>query len=372
MPEAAGVFLFAMRMIVTGGGTGGHLFPGIAVAEAMLERFPQGEIMFIGTNRHIDSRALADKAFQVVSLESRGLKGKSVPEQIGALLQVPFSVVRAAAIIRRFRPALVFGVGGYVTGPVLLAAKILGIRTCIHEQNSVPGLANRLLGRIVDRVFVSIPGSESYFAARKTVLSGNPVRREILAAGRDRAVEKERGRTLLVLGGSQGAHRLNVLVVEALASLAGTSAGEVRVIHQTGGQDAEWVRKEYERLGVDAVVAPFFADMAQRYRAADLIVSRAGATTLAEITVLHKPVILVPFPHAADNHQEKNGRFLVAGGAARMFLERELSGERLAREIGSLLDDPAMLHRLAENLKKLAKPQATETIVRECTALAAA
>jgi UDP-N-acetylglucosamine--N-acetylmuramyl-(pentapeptide) pyrophosphoryl-undecaprenol N-acetylglucosamine transferase len=359
-----------MRLIITGGGTGGHLFPGIALAQAMMRTYPDCEVLFIGTERKIDQTALADLGFATMTIKSQGIKGKSLQGKMRALLQQPAAFLEAAGIIRRFKPDLVFGVGGYVTGPVILAARLLGIATCIHEQNSIPGLANRMLGHIVDRIFVSLPGSEKYFPAAKTVFSGNPVRRAILReADRVRRQEKRQPLTLLVLGGSQGARRLNGLVLEAVAKYLVKHPPVPDIIHQTGEHDAKQVREKYAELGVKARVEPFFRDMAEIYSLADLVVSRAGATTLAELTVFRLPAILVPYPYAADNHQKINGQYLVEAGAGLMFEQSELDGEKLGREIGHLLEKREILVRMAENSGFVAKPQATETIVDSCLEL---
>ncbi len=357
-----------MRIVITGGGTGGHLFPGIAVAEALRERFPGGEVLFVGAGRRMDARALERYRFSVATINCQGLKGKGVLARLRAMIELPIGLAQALALLRRFRPALVFGVGGYVTGPVLLAARLLGIPTCIHEQNSVAGLANRLLGRLVDRVCISIPGSEAYFPAHKTVLTGNPVRRELLVQ-RAESAPPQAGPTLLVLGGSQGAHRLNTLVVGALSRCRQQLPASVVVIHQTGRADEESVRSAYARANIQARVEAFFDDMAAVYGAADLVVSRAGATTLAELAVRKKPALLVPYPFAADGHQEKNGRFLVAAGAARMYPEGELTEEKLATEIVTLLADGELRQRMGENMGLVARPLATENIVHECIAL---
>jgi len=213
-------------------------------------------------------------------------------QRLSALLQLPLSTFSAMGLMRRFRPQLVLGVGGYVTGPVLLAAKMMGIATCIHEQNSVPGMANRKLGRLVDRIFLSIPGSERYFAEGKWVMTGNPLRRELLAAA-EKKREKKEGLTLVVLGGSLGAHRVNTLMVGAMELLKNTAA-QLRVIHQTGRDDEQLVAGRYEELGVKAEVAAFFNNMAELYCQADLVVSRAGGTTLAEITAFGLPMLLIP------------------------------------------------------------------------------
>lgn len=360
-----------LRMIVTGGGTGGHLFPGIAVAEAVLERFPGSEVLFVGTERLIDRKALAGRRFGVTSIRARALKGRGLVDKLRGLLQVPLSVIEAMRVIKGFRPLLVLGVGGYVTGPVVLAARLLGLATAIHEQNSVPGLANRLLGRLVDRVLISIPGSEGYFPAGRCVLSGNPVRRDLLARAEAEA-GKELGASLLVLGGSQGAHRVNTLVVEALGRLAGELPEGFRVIHQTGTGDEEWVRERYRELGLSAEVAAFFDDMARIYSEAGLVVSRAGATSLAEMTVFGRPAILIPYPYAADDHQAGNGRYLVDGGAAVVYRENELDGATLAVAIGGLMRDRKQRQRMGRRARQLARPRATVAIVDELLGLVTA
>jgi UDP-N-acetylglucosamine--N-acetylmuramyl-(pentapeptide) pyrophosphoryl-undecaprenol N-acetylglucosamine transferase len=358
------------RFIITGGGTGGHLFPGISLAQAMMRAFPECEVLFIGTERKIDSTALADLGFTSKTIRSQGIKGKSLTAKIKALLQLPAALFEAAGIIRKFKPDLVFGVGGYVTGPVILAARLLGVTTCIHEQNSIPGLANRLLGHIASRIFVSLPGSEKYFPVSKTILSGNPVRSTIVkAANQMRQKTARTPLTLLILGGSQGAHRLNSLMLEAVEKCLIDLTPLPNIIHQTGEYDETDVRKKYAELGMNARVQAFFSDMAEIYSEADLVVSRAGATTLAELTVFHKPVILVPFPFAADNHQEINGLYLVKAGGGLMFKQSELDGEKLGMEIKKLLADPELLADMAANSGKVAKPEATGTIVNECMKL---
>ncbi len=353
-------------IIITGGGTGGHLFPGIAMAEAILQNFPECTVVFIGTERQIDARALQGRPFTTVPLKSKGLKGMGLFAKLMTVLQMPASIISAMGIIHRYKPDLVFGVGGYVTGPVILAARLLGIPCGIHEQNSVPGLANRLLGKIVSKIFISLPGSEIYFPNRKTVLSGNPVRKELLAAAAEPRTEEKELPALLILGGSQVAHRVNMLVIEALAAQQSKLPPGFTVLHQTGAHDEETVRSRYANLGIRAQVSAFFDNMAQLYQQADLVVSRAGATTLAELMIFQKPVILIPFPYAADNHQEKNSRFLVKHGGARMFIEAELTAQTLGEEILRLINNAKQRQELATNIGSLAQPHATETIVKHC------
>ena len=359
-----------IRLIVTGGGTGGHLFPGISLAQAMMLADPGCEVLFIGTERKIDKTALSNLGFATRSIKSQGIKGKSFFAVLKALFQQPLALWEAAGIIRRFKPDLVFGVGGYVTGPVILAARLLGVTTCIHEQNSIPGLANKLLGYIANKIFVSLPGSEKYFPASKTILSGNPVRNTILKVSREAKPESgQESSTLLILGGSQGARRLNSLMLEAAENILSKISPPPFIIHQTGGHDKDHVQRKYVGLGLNARVQDFFSDMAEIYSQADLIISRAGATTLAELTVFHKPVILIPFPFAADNHQEINGQYLVEAGAGLMFRQADLTGDKLGMEIKRVLEDKKLLTEMAENSGKVARPEATDTIINVCMEL---
>ncbi len=356
----------ALRIMVAGGGTGGHLFPGIAVAEALCAKFSGSQVVFIGTHRKIDTISLERYGFQVKSIHSHGIKGKSLPQLVKALVVLPLSLLQALTIILRFRPHLVIGVGGYVTGPVILAAKILGKVTIIHEQNSIPGLANRKLGKLVKRVCLSLPGSEKFFNPEKTVITGNPVRREILNLANTGMVNNVGAQTILVLGGSQGARQVNRLAVEIFSRTNKLSALEINIIHQTGSGDFEEVQKRYNEAGVQAKVGAFFHNMDEMYQQADLVISRAGATTLAELAVLGKPAILIPYPYAADNHQEKNGEFYVQGGGAMMFIEKELTAEILCKAVHDLLLRVKVLTEMGVNMRKLAFPDASEKIVEVC------
>ncbi len=360
----------AIKLLLTGGGTGGHLFPAIAAAEELLARMPQAEVMFIGTRRKMDSSSLSHYGFRVESVYCYGLKGKNLVSLIKALAALPVALVQAARLIRSFRPDVVLGVGGYVTGPVIAAARLLGKKTVIHEQNSIPGLANRALRIMVDRICISLPGSAIYFPGDKTVLTGNPVRspiRELAAASLPDTVAKTK--TLVVLGGSQGAHRLNELVGEAICDHG--AGADCRVIHQTGETDCLNVRQRYHEHGINAQVEAFFRDMAAVYGQADLVISRAGATTLAELAILGLPAILVPYPHAADDHQQENARHYVDGGGCRAFKEKELDGRKLAAEMKGLLADDASRHVMAVNMRKLGHLEAAAKIVDVCQAAVA-
>ena len=353
------------RLLITGGGTGGHLFPAIAAAQELRQRQPQSEVLFIGTRRKMDSRGLDAAGFASTSIHSYGLKGKNLFDLLKAIAILPISCVQAAIHLRRFRPDVVLGVGGYVTGPVMLAAKILAIPTVIHEQNSIPGLANRQLGRLVDQVCVSLPGSQSYFPAGKTQLTGNPVRQNLLSIAQ-KTKPPGSPTTLLVLGGSQGAQAINRLVAEAFCHTAKAELASLALIHQTGVADEEKIHNAYQAAGVSARVAAFFHDMAEVYAATDFLVSRAGATTLTELAVLGKPAIVIPYPYAADNHQEENGRYYQEGGGVVQFAERNLTSKVLAEAISSLAADPARRQAMAESLRLLAKPDAARRIIDVC------
>ncbi len=361
-----------IRMLLTGGGTGGHLFPGIAAAEALCRRLPGSEVLFVGTRRKMDKTSLSRYQFATRSIHCLGIKGKNIVSLIQAAAVLPLSFLEAAYHIIRFQPDLVLGVGGYVTGPVVAMARILGKPTVIHEQNSVPGLANKKLGLLVARICLSLPESEKYFPAGKVVLTGNPVRSQILdlAQGPQEPAGKP-GLTVMVLGGSQGAHRVNELATEALIRYKKTVSLDLLVIHQTGVADEQMVRSRYKDSGVEAQVAPFFTDMAALYAQADLLISRAGATTLAELAVLGKPAILIPYPYAADNHQETNGRHYVQGGGAVMLLERDATDADLADTVRQLAEDPLRRREMSEAMRRLAYPRAAEEIIDVCLNLVA-
>ena len=353
-----------IRLLLTGGGTGGHLFPAIATAEAMCERLPGSEILFVGTKRKMDKTSLEQYGFATKSIHSKGLKGKNIVSLLQGIGILPISIIEAMIHIIRFKPDLVLGVGGYVTGPVVLAAKLLGKVTIIHEQNSIPGLANRKLGGLVTKICLSLPESEKFFDRKKTVVTGNPVRQEIIDLSEEEK-SKSLGKkpTLLVLGGSLGAHRVNELVLEACSNPA---LKGIKVIHQTGPKDVEMVRAAYKKNNIEATVKAFFTDMAAIYREADCLVSRAGATTLAELSVLGKPAVLIPYPYAADNHQEKNAAFYVQGGGALLCVEKELQATELAEHLIALLHDTETLEEMAKAMRASAFPEATAKIVDEC------
>ncbi len=365
-----------LRIVIAGGGTGGHLYPGIAVAREILARRPDAQISFVGTARGIEARVVPREGFALDLIRSGGLKGKSVGDRARGAWLLPLGVVDAWKLVSARRPRLVIGVGGYSSGPVVLVASIRGIATMLLEQNAVPGLTNRLLAPFVRAAAVTFDSTQTFFGS-KAFVSGNPVRPELLDAvgpGREAGIDDDRedvvpGARLLVFGGSQGAHAINVAMVEAAAELA-TGGSRLRLTHQTGERDVEMVRAAYREAGLAADVEPFLYDMGRHLRQADVVVCRAGATTLAEITAAGKAAILIPLPTATDDHQRKNGEALANAGAAEMLLQGEMTGHTLAQRILALAADRDRRARMAAAARSLARPDAARVIVDRALSLA--
>lgn len=353
-----------MRLIIAGGGTGGHLFPGIAVADEFLAAGPQNEVLFVGTERGIEARLLPKLGYPLELISGSGIKGLGTLSKIKSGLRLLNGYAQSRQILKRFRPDLVLGVGGYASAPLLLAAQGMGIRIFIHEQNAMPGLANRLLGRFANCIFLSMPESASYFGKRTTLLTGNPIRKEILWRFQERIRSVGGEFRILVFGGSAGAHRINMALLEALPHLAPVK-DRIRITHQTGEKDLTAVADGYGAAGFQAGVVPFIDDMAQAYGSADLVICRAGATTIAEVTACGKGCIFIPYPYAADDHQRRNAEALLQRGAGFMILEEELTGEALAREVLELMADPARLAEVERRARGLAQLDAAQAIVTE-------
>jgi UDP-N-acetylglucosamine--N-acetylmuramyl-(pentapeptide) pyrophosphoryl-undecaprenol N-acetylglucosamine transferase len=357
-----------LRVIIAGGGTGGHLYPGIAVARELLERRPDTRIVFAGTARGIETSVVPREGFALELIRSGGIKGKSIIGRARGAALVPIGLLDGWRLVSAHRPHLVIGVGGFSSGPVVLAAALRGVPTMLLEQNAVPGLTNRLLAPIVQAAAVTFDHTQAFFGA-KAFVSGNPVRPEFFSAAgvhpESGAHDESTGASItgvLVFGGSQGAHAINVAMVEAAEELAAGGAG-LRLTHQTGERDVEMVRAAYRRAGLEAEVEPFLFDMGRRIGLADLIVCRAGATTLAEIAAAGKAAILVPLPSATDDHQRRNAEALAATGAAEVLLQAEATGPVLARRILSLAADADARARLGRAARALARPDAARVIV---------
>lgn len=366
----------SLRWVIAGGGTGGHFFSGVAIADAIRDRDADSAVVFVGTRQGIEGRSPHRERHDVRYISISGIKGKSLGSRLVALARLPVALVQSLAILAKVRPHVVIGVGGYASGPLLVAARMLFIRTAVMEQNSVPGYTNTVLARFVDRIFVGFPGTEERFPPGKAVYTGNPLRLgvvELLTAGDgDAAVGPDENTAafhLLVFGGSQGAHSINVAMVAAAPAFSAGFRGRLRLVHQTGKADLEEVRAGYAAAGIQAEVVPFIDDMAAAYRRAGLVVCRSGALTVAELTVARRPAVLIPFPFAIYNHQELNARALADHGAARLLLDGDLDGERLAREIETLAEDPVALREMAQRATALGRPRAGNDVVERCEAL---
>jgi UDP-N-acetylglucosamine--N-acetylmuramyl-(pentapeptide) pyrophosphoryl-undecaprenol N-acetylglucosamine transferase len=355
-----------MRVILAGGGTGGHLFPGLAVAREFQRRDPRVNILFVGTAQGIEFRVLPKEGFKLETVAAKGIKGRGLRGWLDALYGVPASLLRSLAIIKRFRPDCVIGLGGYASGPVLLAGCLAGARCAIMEQNLRPGFTNKLLARLVQRVFTSYAGSAEFFSGACVIETGNPVRWEKLPV-----MAKREKFSLLVFGGSAGARRINYAVVDALKQLTDLKE-ELYVTHQTGASDYPAIKEAYAGLPFDAQVTPFIDVMDEAYALADLVLCRAGATTVAELTAFGKAAVLVPYPYAIYDHQRGNARALAERGAAEMILDRDLSGALLAENIRGYVADRGRIAALAEAARAMGRPDAAARIVDECCALARA
>ncbi|HOD35149.1 MAG TPA: undecaprenyldiphospho-muramoylpentapeptide beta-N-acetylglucosaminyltransferase [Syntrophales bacterium] len=359
-----------MKVIIAGGGTGGHLFPGVAVAEEFMRRDGANRILFIGTKRGVEAAILPQLGLELATLDVAGIKGKGFGDMVKALCKIPQSLGRSFRIIRDFGPDILIGVGGYASGPAVLAACCMGVKTAVMEQNALPGVTNKILGRIVDRAFVSFEETRKAFPGKKVLLTGNPIRADFMKdMGKNE--DKRDPFTVLVFGGSQGAHRINMMFLEALKFLKMDGA-KPRIIHQTGNADFEAVRRAYGQLGVEADVRPFIQDMPRVFRSADLLVCRAGATSIAEITASGKAAILIPFPHAVHDHQTKNAEVLARAGAAILAPEGDLTAEGLARIIDDLRMNPRRIREMSERSRALGNARAAADIVDECLRLVAA
>ena len=350
-----------MRVLIAAGGTGGHIYPGIAVAQEIMRRDANSKVQFVGTARGLETRLVPQAGFELSLIESAGLKNVKLGARLKGIAVLPKSFFSTWKLLRQFQPDVVVGAGGYVSGPVVLTAALVNRPTLVMESNALPGWTNRMLARFVDRAAVSFEQAVPYFRGKAKV-TGNPVRREFFEIP---AKQREPGKfSLLAFGGSQGARAINEAMVAALPRLKAIQI-ELRIKHQTGPADFEKVQAAYAAAGWGecADVRSYIDNMMADFAAADLVLCRAGATTTAELIAAGKASIMVPFPFAADDHQRKNAEALEAAGAARMILQQELSGDRLAAEIEKLVQSPQELDRMEEASRKLAHGDAAAAAV---------
>ncbi len=355
-----------IKVMFTGGKTGGHIFPAIAMATEFKKRFPQSQLVFVGTKEGLEKRIVPGYGFRLLFIQTKGLSRKSYLSNLLLGFYLLKSFYQALKILNRERPNLVVGTGGYVSFPVVMLASLMSIPTMIQEQNSYPGISTRFLAHFVDEVCLSYSESVRYFSTRKKLkVIGNPIRGDLVYAEPNQVLHKfgleAEKKTIFVFGGSQGAHTINHVFLQCLHLLE----SEWQILWQTGESDFPEISQKVKGKGIGCAVYPFIEDMASAYAASDLVVSRAGALTLAEITACGKPSILIPFPFATADHQRHNAEALQKKGAARMILQKDLTAEKLSDEICSLLSDEIRLKQMTESSKKMERLEATSLLVDE-------
>lgn len=346
-----------MKVLIAAGGTGGHIYPGIAVAKEIMRRDAASEVLFVGTTRGLETRIVPENGFQLSLITSAGLKNVGLVNQLKGLSILPKSFLEARRLLREFKPDVVVGAGGYVSGPVVMIASLMRIPTLIMDSNALPGFTNRRLAMFVDKAALTFEEAVPFFG-KKGVVTGNPVRKEFFQIVEPESTDKVR---VLIFGGSQGARAINNAMIDALSKL---KQADLEVIHQTGDADFEKVRESYKRAGWErADVRPYISDMVSAFAISDLVVCRAGATTCAELTAAGKASIMIPLPTAADDHQRKNAEAMQRAGAARMILQRDLNGDVLAADISELISSPERISEMEQAARKLARRDAAEVTV---------
>ncbi len=354
-----------MKILIAGGGTGGHIFPAISIAEEFIERDNMNKILFVGTRTGLEKELISQKGYEAKYISSRALIGKTKLEQIKNFFLVSKGILDSLKILTEFKPQITIGVGGYASGPMVLASSLLRIPTAICEQNSVPGITNRILSKFCNRIFATFEQSTEFFPSKKTMVFGNPLRKEILDKIQNKPNIAKDLTTVLVLGGSQGAHRLNASVPEAINLI---NSNDIFVIHQTGKNDYDYVKECYQRYEIKSEISEFIEDIASAYIRADLVIARSGAGTIAEISALGKPSILIPYPHAAFNHQFENAKILERAGAGIVVEDKFANPQTLKNKLLEIVDKET-LERMSLASKRLGKPEASKKIVDEIYSL---
>ncbi|MGC2236527.1 MAG: undecaprenyldiphospho-muramoylpentapeptide beta-N-acetylglucosaminyltransferase, partial [Pyrinomonadaceae bacterium] len=345
--------------LIAAGGTGGHIYPGIAVAKEIVRRDGGAEVLFVGTARGLETKIVPDNGFQLSLIHSAGLKNVGFVGKLKGLFILPKSFLEARSLIKSFKPEAVVGAGGYVSGPVLLMASLMRVPTLVMDSNALPGFTNRQLARFVDKAALTFEEAMPFFG-KKGIVTGNPVRREffeIQPKARDEKIN------LLIFGGSRGARAINNAMADALEFLTNFK-DKLQITHQTGDADFEKIAESYKRAGMEtADVRPYISNMVEEFAETDLIICRAGATTCAEVAAAGRAAIMIPLPTAADDHQRKNAEALQNSGAARVLLQRDLNGESLAKEIIDLINSPEKISEMETAAKNLARKDAAEVTV---------
>jgi UDP-N-acetylglucosamine--N-acetylmuramyl-(pentapeptide) pyrophosphoryl-undecaprenol N-acetylglucosamine transferase len=357
-----------VKLILAGGGTGGHIYPAIAIANEFKFRFPNSDILFVGTRKGLERELVPKNNFKLEFISVRGLARSLKKELLVLPLFLVKSLLESRTVIKKFNPDMVIGTGGYVSLPVVLMASLMGKKTVIQEQNSYPGLSTRILSLVTGRVFLSYQNSTRHFLFKKKLkVLGNPIRKEVFSGNKEEGLKKfnleSNKKTVFVFGGSQGSKAINNAIREGMEHLK--KYENLQFLWQTGSKDFEEIKDFMKSINLTSAILPFIQDMASAYAISDLLVCRAGALTLAEVTACGKPVILIPYPFATADHQRYNALFLKEKGAAEVILEKELKGENLAELIAGLIRDDNRLKEMSNNAKMLAKPLATSQIVDE-------
>jgi len=356
------------NVLIASGGTGGHLFPGIAVAEAFQELYPDVQISFVGTTRGLEEKTLSKTPWPFFALAVPKIKGQGKKDKLLALIKLPSAMVKAALLLQKTSTDLVIGIGGYLAWPVSIAAFLLGKPVAIIEPNAVPGLSNRMLSKIARRIFLAFPEAEKYFEAKKCMMSGNPLRKALREASAFQKNEKNPF-TLFCFGGSLGAKSLNQALLASLPLLTG-AAKTIRIVHQVGkAENLQQIEAEYKRYQQEATVLEFIDDIASVYQQASLVLARSGAGTIAELKLFKKPAILVPYPFAADNHQHENAVHLEKKGAAIIIPQEQLTGDVLAMHMNRLFSSPALLEKMEMSFGREQEQNAAAHIAEECVHL---
>lgn len=367
-----------MRLIISGGGTGGHIYPALTIARA-ISSMEKSEILFVGTSEGLEADIIPKEGFAFDTIDVRGLERKLSFRNIVTVFKTAASLWQARRILGRFKPDIVIGTGGYVCGPVLLAASLMGIPTLIQEQNVIPGITNKLLGRFVDKIAVGYGDAAKYFAnPEKIIETGNPIRQEVLLASKEQgqdALKLDEGKiTILVAGGSRGARSINNAMLEVHHYFSGNK--NVQILHVTGQSEYNSIVDNFRQIGIELgkagniIIKPYLYNMPQALAAADIAIFRAGAIGLAELTARGIPSILIPYPHAAENHQEFNARVLERQGAAVVIRDAELTGKKLIEELNKLLDNQDKMRSMAAASKSLGRPEAADRIAHLALTLA--
>lgn len=358
-----------MTIVIAAGGTGGHLYPAIALAREFLRRDSSTKILFVGTSRGVESRVLTHEGFELVMIAAKPVMGKGLRDVFQALLSLPVGIWQSWQVLRRRRADLVIGVGGYTSPTVLVAAALRGIPRVILEPNAYPGLANKVVGPLAQRIFLAFESAATFFDRQNAQVVGTPIRQEFLGhEPESQGAHMRNGQHLLVFGGSQGAKAINSAVLEGLPVLM-ARLPTLTITHQTGEGDYERVREGYKALGISATIVPFLYDMPTVLRTADVVVARAGAMTIAELTACGKPAILIPLPTAIYDHQMKNARAMEAAGGAVVLPQSDLTGARLSEMVDAIVSDSERWERMHHGSLGMRRIDAGERIVSECYAM---